>query len=77
LGLVQLSGCGLTALPTEIGDMAGLKKLNAAQNRLASLPPSFANLKELRTAFFLGCEFEVRNTGERRLAGFLYGRRMA
>lgn len=63
-------------MPAEIGNMAGLKKLNAAQNRLASLPPSFANLLELRTAFFLGCEFEVRNIEERRLAGFLCGRRI-
>jgi hypothetical protein len=60
LWLVQLSGCGLTTLPAEIGDMIGLKKLNAAKNRLASLPPSFVNLKKLHTAFFLGCEFEVR-----------------
>jgi len=55
-----LSGCGLTTLPAEIGEMIGLKKVNAAKNRLASLPPSFVNLKELHTAFFLGCEFEVR-----------------
>jgi Leucine-rich repeat (LRR) protein len=39
--------------------MASLTRLNAAHNRLSSLPESFGALRRLRTAFFLGCDFET------------------
>jgi len=55
----QLGGCGLPAFPSEVGQMTGLRRLNAAMNRLRDLPASFEGLTELRVAFFLGCEFEV------------------
>mmetsp|Transcript_58451 Transcript_58451/g.132357 ORF Transcript_58451/g.132357 Transcript_58451/m.132357 type:complete len:684 (+) Transcript_58451:73-2124(+) len=55
---IDLSGCGLEALPESIGELSGLRKLNAAHNSLASLPESFGNLRELRVLFFLGCKFE-------------------
>ena len=57
---LDLGGCGLVALPEDFGThMGSLRKLNAAKNGLSALPPSFASLRELRIAFFLGCAFET------------------
>lgn len=56
---LELSNCGLTSLPDAIADLTGLRKLNAAKNRLRGLPSGMAALQELRIAFFLGNEFET------------------
>jgi hypothetical protein len=55
---LDLSDCALSALPAEMGDLSQLERLNAANNpMLSSLPESFARLRKLRIAFFLGCGF--------------------
>mmetsp|Transcript_6295 Transcript_6295/g.8133 ORF Transcript_6295/g.8133 Transcript_6295/m.8133 type:complete len:505 (+) Transcript_6295:13-1527(+) len=54
---LDISGCGIDKFPDAIGNMLSLKKINAAKNKLSSLPDSFSDLKQLEVAFFLGCEF--------------------
>ena len=56
---LDLGGCSLCMLPSEVGSLQALRKLNAAKNRIKTLPDSFKNLTNLRIAFFLGCEFET------------------
>lgn len=61
----QLSGakrldlsCGLTALPTEIFDLAdSLEVLNLSGNALSSLPDDFARLKKLKILFCSNNQF--------------------
>lgn len=56
---LDLSGCGLTELPPELGTLASLEFLNLGMNPLRSLPDTFAGLINLRILFFLACEFTV------------------
>jgi len=51
--------CGLTEFPLEILDLAdSLEFLNLSNNHLSTLPDAFAQLKNLRIAFFNDNQFE-------------------
>jgi Leucine-rich repeat (LRR) protein len=56
---LDLSGCGLSTIPAEIGALVSLEVLNLGGNPLSdgSLPASFTQLVNLRVLFFLGCDF--------------------
>ena len=56
LGLqrLDLSGCGLEALPEEICRLSRLEELNLGGNSLRDLPEAFCALTSLRILFFLG-----------------------
>ena len=56
---LDLSNCGLTELPPEIGTLSSLEFLNLGKNPLSTLPDTFTGLTSLRILFFLACEFTV------------------
>ena len=56
---LDLSGCGLSQLPSEIGTLSSVEFLNLGKNPLSTLPDTFTGLTNLRILFFLGCEFTV------------------
>ena len=56
---LDLSNCGLTELPPEIGTLSSLEFLNLGKNPLSTLPDTFTGLTNLRILFFLACEFTV------------------
>ncbi|MFB9863684.1 leucine-rich repeat-containing protein kinase family protein [Rufibacter immobilis] len=60
-GAKQLKlSCGLTAFPPQILDLAPtLEILDLTGNKLSHLPPSFAQLQNLRIAFFSDNDFTV------------------
>ena len=52
---LDLSGMGLTALPSEIGELGNLESLSLDYNQLQALPPEIgqlSNLTELSTVQF-------------------------
>jgi leucine-rich repeat protein SHOC2 len=52
--VLDLRGCGLEALPENIGDLTYLTKLNLNGNRLTSLPESIGNLTNLTELYLNG-----------------------
>ena len=61
LGLqrLDLSGCGLEALPEEVCQLTKLEELNLGGNSLRDLPEAFCALVSLRVLFFLGNAFST------------------
>ena len=53
---LDLSNCGLVALPEEIGGLVMLKKLDLKGNPLQSLPGGLGSLKELEELDLKGCD---------------------
>ena len=56
---LDLTGCGLEELPTEVCELTRLEKLNLGGNNLADLPDAFSALVSLRILFFLGNAFRA------------------
>ena len=50
---LDLSGCELETLPSEIGSLTHLKWLNLSNNKIQKLPVEIKHLKDLQTLLLL------------------------
>ncbi len=56
---LSLAGCGLTSLPTEIGRLSGLTRLNVNHNQLTLLPGEIVELSNLSDLYLRGNPLEL------------------